>query len=182
VSGIKWVALFATVFCFGRISLRSCPSLCTIGHQMARTAVLAEQHCIPHVTLWRWDPIGCPETSVNNSQSAQLNIPEERGPLRHSLPQYEWRMASCWRLCGLMRQNSNDADKRRARVEGKGIQCRSVCQVLDFMLWLQHVGHHCEAVTLYAAGFLLLPTPNNSNRAASCEINVPFLTCCDLPT
>jgi hypothetical protein len=126
VSGIKWVALFATVFCFGRISLRSCPSLCTIGHQMARTAVLAEQHCIPHVTLWRWDPIGCPETSVNNSQSAQLNIPEERGPLRHSLPQYEWRMASCWRLCGLMRQNSNDADKRRARVEGKGIQCRSV--------------------------------------------------------
>jgi len=28
--------------------------------------------------LWRWDTIGCPETSANNYQSKLRNIPEER--------------------------------------------------------------------------------------------------------
>jgi len=27
---------------------------------------------------WRWDPVGCPETSVTNHQSTLRNIPEDR--------------------------------------------------------------------------------------------------------
>jgi len=91
-----------------------------------------------------------------------------------------WRVLD---VVGIMCQkNCNDADKRRAKEEGKELSVgRSVC--------LSGIGFYVVTATcrspLWSCDFIcseFVATQNNGNRTASCEINVPFLTCCDLPT